>query len=714
MPNELRMLFMSNDDISINFRKYVLLYNSSFAFTSFGVKKDRELAQGNRGVYTFRIQDQVYQFINDILPTEEQPRYIQLYFFDTDRELWHRLQIYDEIEQTEIRIPMRVMEMNPYTQFFRSLREVAIDEESRILIKSDPIQDQRMHNAPTASQVAAIWVDDENSSHPPRHDVVIYAISETSHRILHYYGCYDPLHYPLLFPFGESGWHRRIYRVSRHPRRRPEPQTFPINEVLIQTADDLLENEEQVADTSASEKKISCREYYCYQLQIRPNDSSILLRSGRLLQQYTVDMYIKIETTKLDYIRNNQNIICADLYQGIIDSYNSGYTRGANIGRIFILAASFIGCDRDFRCRYLCSMAIVQRYGKPDIFLTMTCNPRWPEIERELLPCEEAQNRPDLIFRVFRSKLFELKKDICVQKIFGNVAELPDATENPHLFSAVVRHMMHGPCGRKNPDNPCMINGMCKNHYPHEFADTTTNGRDSYPIYRRRRTGVQVTVRKSRLNNRWVVSYNPFLLGKYDCHLNVEICCTIKAVKYMYKYVYKGHDRISFAVTEPSGSGQESFDEITAYQSARWISPPEAAWRIFGFHLNEIHPNVVPLQSFKTKEIEEELNIPISSEDINVVNMLNEEQRLAYDTIYRRVTENGTGSFFLDGPGGTGKTFLYTTLLANLRARGLICLAVASSGIVAANLPVLNRCGNISGFEATGSESMIRSWWIYE
>ncbi|XP_074314082.1 uncharacterized protein LOC141649287 [Silene latifolia] len=67
--------------------------------------------------------------------------------------------------------------------------------------------------------------------------------------------------------------------------------------------------------------------------------------------------------------------------------------------------------------------------------------------------------------------------------------------------------------------------------------------------------------------------------------------------------------------------------------------------------------------------------------------MLNEEQRRAYDTIYRRVIEHRPGSFFLDGPGGTGKTFLYSTLLANLRARGLICLAVASSGIAASNLP---------------------------
>lgn len=65
---------------------------------------------------------------------------------------------------------------------------------------------------------------------------------------------------------------------------------------------------------------LSCREYYCYKLQIRENDSSILLRSGRLLQQYLVDMYIKIETTRSDYVRNNQTIIRAELYQRLMDS----------------------------------------------------------------------------------------------------------------------------------------------------------------------------------------------------------------------------------------------------------------------------------------------------------------------------------------------------------------------------------------------------------
>ena len=65
---------------------------------------------------------------------------------------------------------------------------------------------------------------------------------------------------------------------------------------------------------------VSCYEYYCYKLQIRVFIRSILLHSGRLFQQYVVDMYIKIETARLDYFRNKQDEIRVEAYQGIIDS----------------------------------------------------------------------------------------------------------------------------------------------------------------------------------------------------------------------------------------------------------------------------------------------------------------------------------------------------------------------------------------------------------
>jgi len=62
---------------------------------------------------------------------------------------------------------------------------------------------------------------------------------------------------------------------------------------------------------------------------------------------------------------------------------------------------------------------------------------------------------------------------------------------------------------------------------------------------------------------------------------------------------------------------------------------------------------------------------------------LNTEQRLVFDTLTRAVERNEGGAFFVDGPGGTGKTFLQNTTLAQLRVDGRIALATASSGIAA-------------------------------
>lgn len=64
-------------------------------------------------------------------------------------------------------------------------------------------------------------------------------------------------------------------------------------------------------DTKKKRSQVSCREYYSYKLQIRLSDKSVSLHSGRLFQQYVVDMYVKIETSRLDYFRSNQKQIRA-------------------------------------------------------------------------------------------------------------------------------------------------------------------------------------------------------------------------------------------------------------------------------------------------------------------------------------------------------------------------------------------------------------------
>lgn len=116
-------------------------------------------------------------------------------------------------------------------------------------------------------------------------------------------------------------------------------------------------------------------------------------------------------------------------------------------------------------------------------------------------------------------------------------AELPNSRSYPHLYKIVVQHMMHGPYENLNPNNVCMRNGQCKNHYPREFCFVTTQIKNSYPLYKRQNTEEEVKVHGCFLDNRWVVPYNPYLLAKFNCHMNVEICSTIKAVKYLYKHI---------------------------------------------------------------------------------------------------------------------------------------------------------------------------------
>ena len=175
------------------------------------------------------------------------------------------------------------------------------------------------------------------------------------------------------------------------------------------------------------------------------------------------------------------------------------------------------------------AMALVQHFGRPDLFITMTCNPDWIEIQQELRLGQTPQDRPDLVTRVFRAKLQDLKEQIFKKEIFEIVvahvfvvefqkrglphihillilkeghniksgdqydrfisAEIPDKYEYPILHKLVLKHMMHGPCENKRPTNTCMQNGQCKYHYPRPYNNKSIQAKDGYPIYKRRMGG---------------------------------------------------------------------------------------------------------------------------------------------------------------------------------------------------------------------------------
>ena len=61
-------------------------------------------------------------------------------------------------------------------------------------------------------------------------------------------------------------------------------------------------------DPENNSESVSMREYYAYKLQMRDKYCPNILNSGRLLQQYIVDMYIKIESQRLDYYKSKKNL----------------------------------------------------------------------------------------------------------------------------------------------------------------------------------------------------------------------------------------------------------------------------------------------------------------------------------------------------------------------------------------------------------------------
>eukprot|EP00959_Pyramimonas_sp_CCMP1952_P127287 2662318-Pyramimonas_sp.AAC.1 len=188
---------------------------------------------------------------------------------------------------------------------------------------------------------------------------------------------------------------------------------------------------------------------------------------------------------------------------------------------------------------------------------------------------------------------------------FDNIvcAEIPDPEEEPELYSK-VHHMIHGPCGDLNRNAACMKEDKCSKHYPKAFAEETATGNDGYPVYRRRNNGRTVERGGRVLDNRWVVPYNRALLQRYDAHINAEVSSGVAVVKYLFKYLTKGHDRGMLQVGGGGGDGDAPAgraaiggrDEIQEFVDGRYVSGAEACWRLFHFVLDQTRPNVVRLQ----------------------------------------------------------------------------------------------------------------------
>lgn len=94
-------------------------------------------------------------------------------------------------------------------------------------------------------------------------------------------------------------------------------------------------------------------------------------------------------------------------------------------------------------------------------------------------------------------------------------------------------------------------------------------------------------------------------------------------------------------------------------------------------HLNDLQYDEIR----RNRDVSDAINASVPLQCVNARKELNVEQRTSYKSIIHHVKAGKPCAFFIDGPGDTGKTFLYCALCAKVRSMGKIVLPTATSGI---------------------------------
>jgi hypothetical protein len=283
---------------------------------------------------------------------------------------------------------------NSYVQAYNVARNAIHSQGAtniRMKILGKRGRDGRRYNLPTASEVAALIVGDFDGTAADR-DVIVELRSGLLKRVSTFQPSYWPLQYPLLFPRGEDGYRKDI---------------------------EFRDNERK---ESRKRKFISHLEWLGYRIQQMQLDASTIVFSPRLFHQFLVDSFSTVESARLKYLKDHQKDLRADMYKGLTEALLRGDADATNTGKQIVLPASFVGGARYVVQNYQDAMSICSWAGYPDLFITFTCNHKWPEIVDFLKAHQlSSGDRSDLVSRIFKLKLNSLINDIKNGYLFGKV-----------------------------------------------------------------------------------------------------------------------------------------------------------------------------------------------------------------------------------------------------------------------------------------------------
>ncbi|PWA83855.1 hypothetical protein CTI12_AA163510 [Artemisia annua] len=207
----------------------------------------------------------------------------------------------------------------------------------------------RQYELPSGDSIGAI-VFEGGTDVKTDFDVIIQKHGGSPKRINKLHPEYMSLHFPLIFIYGEPGYHLGL--------------------TLADTGD----------ETTDAPKKMSMKMFYAYQLHDRRGQYSLITRSGRLFQEYVVTAYCSVEQSRLDYIREKQNDIRNDYMAGLkMEKESSIVSLPRSTGKEIMSEAESVSLsmlkpsdvDKTLKVKAYRKWTVTNQYGKPVLFCCM-------------------------------------------------------------------------------------------------------------------------------------------------------------------------------------------------------------------------------------------------------------------------------------------------------------------------------------------------------
>lgn len=411
---------------------------------------------------------------------------------------------------------------------------------------------------------------------------------------------YEQTAYPLLDPYSCTGWFQRYEDGIRHRHV------------------DLTGNQ------------LTIRKY----LRFKFSQCQSLLWLPTLTQEWLLDMVCRSEYQNQTFLLSIMtNIAAASSVSArrVAKAHTITLAHSpTQTGRRCDIPSSVRGSPQYRRLKVDTGMCHIYRFGSPTLFITVTANPFWEEIQSNLLPGQQWHHDVYLVNLVFQLKLkllisqiesgvfFNGRRAVFVQYVIefqkrglphahilvrleglqpttpDEINELCQAIQ-PQLCEThcgfcskcklaycVRKHMWHrcfpGRCYHQSSESK-----TCKYGFPFQAEATSFVGEDGFWILRR------------GLQDDRVVEYNPELLLAFNCHINVKIACGTRCVLYLRKYLSKGPDSVA-AFLLPEGT---SFNkQLNHFYETRSMTAAEAGWVACEFPFNYFNPPVLILKLY--------------------------------------------------------------------------------------------------------------------